>query len=104
MAHRRHRGRRQIIGAVVLSLLAWAAFQTDALGSPSAATPSSSAVIDLGSATGWKVLISATATQTGAQISTPGFSTAGWLTVANDGGGAPGTEINALLQNNTCPN
>jgi exo-1,4-beta-D-glucosaminidase len=64
----------------------------------------SSAVQNLGAATGWKVVTSSTATQGGGQISTPGFSTSGWLTVANDGGGAPGTEINALLQNGTCPN
>ena len=63
----------------------------------------SSAIQNLGAGAGWKVLTSATATQTGAQISTPGFSTSGWLTVANDGGGAPGTEISALLQNGTCP-
>ncbi|MEY9968099.1 exo-1,4-beta-D-glucosaminidase [Streptacidiphilus sp. MAP12-16] len=64
----------------------------------------STAVSNLGAGNGWKVVTSATATQTGAQISAPGFSTSGWLTVANDGGGAPGTEINALLQNGTCPN
>src|SRR5581483_1694876 len=64
----------------------------------------STAVANLGAATGWKVLTSATATQSGAQISAPGFSTSGWLSVANDGGGAPGTEISALLQNGTCPN
>jgi exo-1,4-beta-D-glucosaminidase len=63
----------------------------------------SSSVADLGTA-GWRVLTSATATQSGAQISTPGFSTSGWLTVANDDAGAPGTEINALLQNGSCPN
>jgi exo-1,4-beta-D-glucosaminidase len=62
------------------------------------------AVSNLGAANGWKVLTSVTATQGGAAISTPGFDTAGWLTVANDGGGAPGTEINALLQNGSCPN
>jgi exo-1,4-beta-D-glucosaminidase len=64
----------------------------------------STAVSNLGATTGWKVLTSATATQGGATISTPGFSTAGWLSVSNDGGGAPGTEINALLQNGTCSN
>ncbi|WP_194926366.1 glycosyl hydrolase 2 galactose-binding domain-containing protein [Catenulispora pinisilvae] len=80
--------------------------------SPPAATPraaadpatGSTAIQNLGAATGWKVLTSATATQSGSQISTPGFSTSGWLSVANDGGGAPGTEINALLQNGACPN
>src|SRR4051812_18880062 len=71
--------------------------------SGSAAPTGSSAVVNLGTA-GWKVLTSATATQDGAQISTPGFSTAGWLSVVNDGADAPGTEINALLQNGSCPN
>jgi exo-1,4-beta-D-glucosaminidase len=74
-----------------------------AVASGSVPSTGSSAVVDLGAA-GWKVLTSATATQSGAQISAPGFSTSGWLTVANDGAGAPGTEINALLQNGTCPN
>jgi exo-1,4-beta-D-glucosaminidase len=69
-----------------------------------AATPTgSSAISDLGTG-GWKVLTSATATQTGQQISTPGFSTSGWLSVSNDDAGAPGTEVEALLQNGACPN
>jgi len=46
---------------------------------------------------------SAVATQTGAQISTPGFSTSTWLPVASDDAGAPGTEIEALAQNGKCP-
>ena len=46
---------------------------------------------------------SAVATQTGAQISTPGFSTSTWLPVTNDDAGAPGTEIEALAQNGQCP-
>ncbi len=45
---------------------------------------------------------SATATQTGAKISAPGFSTSSWLPVANDDAGAPGTEIEALVQNGLC--
>jgi exo-1,4-beta-D-glucosaminidase len=53
---------------------------------------------------GWKVLTSATATQGGAAISTPGFDTATWLSVTPDDAGAPGTEITALLQNGACPN
>jgi exo-1,4-beta-D-glucosaminidase len=57
---------------------------------------------DLG-ANGWEVQSSAVATQTGAQISTPGFSTSGWLPVSNDDAGAPGTEIEALAQNGQCP-
>src|ERR1700761_4270481 len=54
-------------------------------------------------ASGWQVQSSADATQTGAQISTPGFRAGGWLPVANDDAGAPGTEIEALAQNGRCP-
>ncbi len=77
---------------------------TAVLAAAASASTGSSAVTNLGATTGWKVLTSATATQSGAQISTPGFATGGWLTVANDDAGAPGTEINALLQNGSCPN
>jgi exo-1,4-beta-D-glucosaminidase len=59
-------------------------------------------VFDLGGR-GWQVQSSAVATQPGAQISAPGFSTSGWLPVANDDAGAPGTEIEALAQNGRCP-
>src|SRR5947207_14132196 len=103
---------RLLTAAAALGLTALLV-QTGAYGAPavprvafvagSAAATGSSAVANLGG-TGWKVLTSATATQSGAQISTPGFSTTGWLSVTNDGAGAPGTEINALLQNGTCPN
>jgi len=57
----------------------------------------------LGSA-GWQVLSSAKTSSSGAQVSAPGFDTSGWLPVGNDDGGAPGTEIEALLQNGACPN
>src|SRR5215469_12365883 len=63
------------------------------LSSP--ANPGNSDVTDLGAA-GWTVQSSAVATQSGAQISTPGFNTSSWLPVANDDAGAPGTEIEAL--------
>jgi exo-1,4-beta-D-glucosaminidase len=53
---------------------------------------------------GWEVQSSATATQAGSAISTPGFSTAGWLNVTPDDAGAPGTELEALVQNGQCPN
>src|ERR1700730_9291495 len=59
-------------------------------------------VSNLGSE-GWEVQSSAVATQSGAQISTPGFNTTTWLPVANDDAGAPGTEIEALAQNGKCP-
>ena len=52
---------------------------------------------------GWTVQSSAVATQTGAQISTPGFNTSAWLPVSNDDAGAPGTELEALAQNGKCP-
>ncbi|WP_055588969.1 glycoside hydrolase family 2 protein [Peterkaempfera griseoplana] len=105
-------GRHPIVATVALAVAAVTALQsgpTPRAGAPapvalSAPATGSTAVADLGSATGWKVVSSATATQSGAQISTPGFGTSGWLTVANDGGGAPGTEIKALLENGSCPN
>ena len=53
---------------------------------------------------GWQVLSSAKTSESGTQISAPGFETSGWLPVTNDDGGAPGTEIEALLQNGACPN
>jgi exo-1,4-beta-D-glucosaminidase len=110
------RSRRYVVAAgalgVAVLLVQAAAFDASAqsprsaAAAPSGSAPStgSSAIVDLGAATGWKVLTSATATQSGAQISTPGFSTSGWLSVTNDGAGAPGTEINALLQSGSCPN
>ena len=52
---------------------------------------------------GWEVQSSAVATQTGAQISAPGFDTSSWLPVTNDDAGAPGTEVEALAQNGRCP-
>ncbi len=66
------------------------------------ASTGASDLSDLG-ASGWEVQSSAVATQTGAQISAPGFSTSGWLPVSNDDAGAPGTEIEALAQNGQCP-
>ncbi len=54
-------------------------------------------------ANGWSVLSSASTTATGAQISTPGFNTSGWMPVTNDDAGAPGTEVEALAQNGLCP-
>jgi exo-1,4-beta-D-glucosaminidase len=52
---------------------------------------------------GWQVASSATATQPGVQISAPSFDARSWLRVANDSAGAPGTEVEALLQNGRCP-
>jgi exo-1,4-beta-D-glucosaminidase len=75
---------------------------TAGIHSASPASTGASDVSNLGSA-GWKVQSSAVATQTGAQISTPGFDTGTWLPVSNDDAGAPGTEIEALAQNGKCP-
>ncbi|HEY3734090.1 MAG TPA: beta-mannosidase [Streptosporangiaceae bacterium] len=71
-----------------------------ALASPS--DTGTSNLVNLGAA-GWRVASSATASQSGAVISAAGFSAASWLPVANDDAGAPGTEIDALLQNGVCP-
>jgi exo-1,4-beta-D-glucosaminidase len=54
-------------------------------------------------AQGWRVQSTDAVPETGDQVSTPGFSTAGWLPVAPDDAGAPGTEVEALLQNGICP-
>jgi exo-1,4-beta-D-glucosaminidase len=43
------------------------------------------------------------ATRGGAQISQPAFRAAGWLPVTADDAGAPGTEVEALLQSGVCP-
>jgi hypothetical protein len=53
---------------------------------------------------GWQVRSSASAGNDGAAISRAGFGAKGWLKVAPDDGGAPGTEVDALVQNGRCPN
>src|SRR5262249_5524728 len=73
-----------------------------AIGLSSPAYAGASDITNLGG-TGWEVQSSAVATQTGAQISTPGFNTSTWLPVTNDDAGAPGIEIEALAQNGLCP-
>ena len=73
---------------------------TASLNSP--ADTGASDISNLGTS-GWTVQSSAVATQTGAQISTPGFNTSTWLPVTNDDAGAPGTEIEALAENGHCP-
>ena len=112
---------RWITAAVSAMTLVWLAADTQAAPSAAASArsiaapvttaaihPSSPAdtgasdISDLG-AGGWQVQSSAVATQTGAQISTPGFNTSTWLPVASDDAGAPGTEIQALAQNGKCP-
>jgi exo-1,4-beta-D-glucosaminidase len=53
---------------------------------------------------GWQVQSSASAGNDGAAVSRPGFAANGWLKVTPDDGGAPGTEVEALVQNGRCPN
>jgi exo-1,4-beta-D-glucosaminidase len=72
------------------------------IGAQASADTGATDVTTLGSS-GWKVVSSASTTATGAQISTPGFSTSSWLPVTNDDAGGPGTEIEALAQNGLCP-
>jgi exo-1,4-beta-D-glucosaminidase len=71
-----------------------------ALASPS--DTGASDLVNLG-AGGWRVASSKTAAQSGAVISEPGFNARSWLPVTNDDAGAPGTEVEALLQNGVCP-
>ncbi|MEV4052429.1 beta-mannosidase [Amycolatopsis sp. NPDC049688] len=52
---------------------------------------------------GWQVLTTANVKDGGEKVSTPGYATRGWLPVKVDDAGAPGTEINALVQNGKCP-
>jgi exo-1,4-beta-D-glucosaminidase len=109
------RSRSVLLAAVLLAtaLVAWGVPAHASLSAGSAVTTATSRhaapadtgasdIINMG-AGGWMVQSSAVATQTGAQISTPGFSTSTWLPVANDDAGAPGTEIEALAQNGQCP-
>jgi exo-1,4-beta-D-glucosaminidase len=88
---------KRVIGAVLGAALTLVA------PAPTGAAAAPPGLTTLGTA-GWTVLSSATATQGGAKISTPGFDTSSWLKVRPDDAGAPGTEITALLQNNKCPN
>src|SRR6266700_4013245 len=92
--------------AAVLCLAVVAAPATAAVASAGAAA-TASASSHLGLKTlglgGWRVQSSAVATQTGQQVSTPGFSTSNWLAVKPDDAGGPGTELEALVQNASCP-
>ncbi|MGL6235100.1 MAG: glycosyl hydrolase 2 galactose-binding domain-containing protein [Segniliparus sp.] len=53
---------------------------------------------------GWQVMSSADIADRPSQISDPSHAGKGWLVVKPDDAGAPGTLINALLQNGECPN
>src|SRR4051794_30257318 len=90
--------------SVLLLVMATAACAVAPTGRATPAAPAPQSAVSAVGAAGWKVLSSATATQTGQAISAPGFNTGGWLPVTPDDAGAPGTEITALLQNGKCPN
>ncbi|MBN9739923.1 beta-mannosidase [Amycolatopsis sp. A1MSW2902] len=66
-----------------------------------ASRPQGQSTIGLG---GWQVLTTAQVKDGGSAVSKPGYPTHGWLKVKPDDAGAPGTEINALVQNGKCPN
>ncbi|MGH2864926.1 MAG: glycosyl hydrolase 2 galactose-binding domain-containing protein [Solirubrobacteraceae bacterium] len=92
----RHRRRSTAAAILTLALSALLACAAPLLASAAAETTT----LGLG---GWQVQSSALVTQSGAQISSPGFATGSWLSVTPDDGGAVGTEIGALLQNGVCP-
>ena len=87
---------------------------TGPLAGPAQAAPAPQAaagVLTLGRQ-GWEVQSTAAATdwttragatQSGSEISAPGFAASGWLPVAPDDAGAAGTEVEALLQSGICP-
>ncbi len=90
----RRSGVRFLSTAVIASAVVAAAAAT-----PSAA---SGAVTTVGLG-GWQVQSSARVTKGGAAISEPAFATGSWLRVAPDAAGAPGTAVEALIQNGRCP-
>jgi exo-1,4-beta-D-glucosaminidase len=82
-----------LFAASAVALLATAAF-----GASTASADTQ--IVGLG---GWQVQTSATATQSGTEISTPDFPTGSWLHVRPDDAGAVGTEVDALVQTGHCP-
>ena len=89
--------------AVTLTGTAAAAASTAGAAPPTAAGPVTAGPPHTLGTGGWKVASSATATQTGRRSPRPASVPSGWLPVRNDDAGAPGTEIEALLQNGACP-
>ncbi|GAB2984764.1 beta-mannosidase [Amycolatopsis acidiphila] len=83
------------LGAVVLAA-------TALLSPPAQAQPAPTGLITVGTQ-GWQVQSSAVANGSAEDISNPAYRTTNWLPVKPDDAGAPGTEINALVQNGACP-
>jgi exo-1,4-beta-D-glucosaminidase len=73
------------------------------LGAAAITAPTASAGLRTVGLYGWQVQSSAQATETGAQVSQPGFATGSWLQVRPDDAGAVGTAVGALVQNGRCP-
>ncbi len=88
-----------------LTALAAAALATGATGTTVliAAAPARAATQTVG-LHGWQVQSSASAGSDGAAISRAAYPAHGWLKVTPDDGGAPGTEVEALIQNGRCAN
>ena len=89
---------RTALGATLL--LVAAALTAPALDATADAGPAGLLTLGAG---GWQVQSTAVANESAERISSPSFDTRGWLPVRPDDAGAPGTEINALLQNGECP-
>ncbi len=79
------------------------------VSAPASASQACTSTIGLG---GWQVQSTAAttqwtsgtgATESGGQISEPGFDTSSWLSVKPDDAGGVGTEVEALLQHGICP-
>ena len=105
MSHARRSLRLLAVGVTVLLAVPAIALSSRANPAPGHASgrPSPVGIFTLG-AGGWQVESSSVAAQDGSQVSSPQFSPDGWLRVKPDDAGAPGTEIEALLQNGACPN
>ena len=91
--------RVRVVRPLVTVAAAVAVVLTLVVGTP----PASAATQTLG-LRGWSVQSSASARGNGAALSRPGFRPKGWLRVRPDAGGAPGTEVEALVANGRCPN
>ena len=93
-------GRRVRAGLPLIALAVLALVLLALLSRPPAARAATQTV----GLHGWQVQSSASAGSDGAAVSRAGFAATGWLKVAPDDGGAPGTEVEALVQNGRCAN
>ncbi|HEY7199221.1 MAG TPA: beta-mannosidase, partial [Candidatus Dormibacteraeota bacterium] len=90
--------------AAMAALALWAASAIPAAAAaPAPPAPAGGVGLATVGLDGWTVQSTRVVTQGGDQVSTPGFPTGEWLAVAPDDAGAPGTEMEAMLQNGVCP-